>query len=142
MTGVQTCALPIYPDAYEAYLKGRFFWNKRNKEAINKSIEYFNDAIRLDPGYAAAYSGLADAYTITGCGAPAGIPIQEAGPKAKAAALKAVELDENSAEAHAALGFQKLCYGGDASSAENEFKRAIDELAAYEQSSFIGRQSK
>jgi eukaryotic-like serine/threonine-protein kinase len=116
---------PVNPDAYEAYLKGRFFWNKRNKEAINKSIEYFNDAIRLDPGYAAAYSGLADAYTITGCGTPAGMPIQEAGPKAKAAALKAVELDENSAEAHTALGFQKLCYDGDASSAENEFKRAI-----------------
>jgi len=118
-------ARPVNPDAYEAYLKGRFFWNKRNKEAINKSIEYFNDAIRLDPGYAAAYSGLADAYTITGCGAPAGMPIQEAGPKAKAAALKAVELDENSAEAHTALGFQKLCYDGDPSSAENEFKRAI-----------------
>ena len=118
-------ARPVNPDAYEAYLKGRFFWNKRNKEAINKSIEYFNDAIRLDPGYAAAYSGLADAYTITGCGAPAGIPIQEAGPKAKAAALKAVELDENSAEAHTALGFQKLCYDGEASTAESEFKRAI-----------------
>jgi len=118
-------ARPVNPDAYEAYLKGRFFWNKRNKEAINKSIEYFNDAIRLDPGYAAAYSGLADAYTITGCGAPAGMPIQEAGPKAKAAASKAVELDENSAEAHTALGFQKLCYDGDAPSAENEFKRAI-----------------
>ncbi len=118
-------ARPVNPEAYEAYLKGRFFWNKRNKEAINKSIEYFNEAIRLDPGYAAAYSGLADAYSITGCGVPAGMAMQEAGPKAKAAALKAVELDGNSAEAHSSLGFQKLCYDGDQPGAENEFKRAI-----------------
>jgi TolB-like protein/DNA-binding winged helix-turn-helix (wHTH) protein/Flp pilus assembly protein TadD len=118
-------ARPVDPEAFEAYLKGRFFWNKRNKEAINKSIEYFNEAIRLDPGYAAAYSGLADAYTITGCGVPAGMSITEAGPKAKAAAIRAVELDDNSAEAHSALGFQKLCYEGDQSGAENEFRRAI-----------------
>lgn len=118
-------ARPVNPEAYEAYLRGRFFWNKRNKEAINKSIEYFNDAIRLDPGYAAAYAGLADAYTVTGCAAPAGMSVAEAGPKAKAAALKAVELDDSSAEAHSALGFHKLCYDGDQSGAENEFKRAI-----------------
>jgi TolB-like protein/DNA-binding winged helix-turn-helix (wHTH) protein/Flp pilus assembly protein TadD len=118
-------ARPVNPDAYDAYLQGRFFWNKRNKEAINKGIEYFNEAIRLDPKYAAAYSGLADAYTITGCGVPAGMSMQEARPKAKAAALKAVELDDNSAEAHSALGFQKLCYDGDQPGAESEFKRAI-----------------
>jgi TolB-like protein/DNA-binding winged helix-turn-helix (wHTH) protein/Tfp pilus assembly protein PilF len=118
-------AHPVNPEAYEAYLKGRFFWNKRNKEAINKSIEYFNEAIRLDPGYAAAYAGLADAYNVTGCGKPAGLPPIEAGPMAKAAALKAVELDDNSAEAHAALGFEKDCYEGDRSAAENEYRSAI-----------------
>lgn len=116
---------PVNPDAYEAYLKGRFFWNKRNKEAINKSIEYFNDAIRLDSGYAAAYAGLADAYNSTGCGRAAGLAIAEAAPKAKAAALKAVELDDSSAEAHAALGHVRECFEADRSGAENEYKRAI-----------------
>jgi serine/threonine protein kinase/Flp pilus assembly protein TadD len=116
---------PVNPEAYEAYLRGRFFWNKRNKEAINKSIEYFNEAIRLDPGYAAAYAGLADAYNVTGCGAPAGLTMTEGGPKARAAALKAVELDENSAEAHAALGSEKGCYEGDQTGAENEYRHAI-----------------
>jgi len=74
---------PVNPEAYEAYLKGRFFLNKRNKEAINKSIEYFNEAIRLDPGYAVAYAGLADAYNITACALPAGIAMIEAGRRQK-----------------------------------------------------------
>jgi serine/threonine-protein kinase len=116
---------PVNPDAYEAYLKGRFFWNKRNKEAINKSIEYFNDAIQLDPGYAAAYAGLADAYNSTGCGRAAGLAMAEAAPKAKAAALRAVELDDSSAEAHAALGHVRECFEANRSEAENEYKRAI-----------------
>lgn len=115
---------PVNAEAYEAYLKGRFFWNKRSREAINKSIEYFNEAIRLDPSYAAAYAGLADAYTITGCGTPAGMTKEEAGPKAKTAALKAVELDDDSAEAHTALGLEENCFGNQRE-AENEFKRAI-----------------
>jgi TolB-like protein/Flp pilus assembly protein TadD len=115
----------VNPEAYEAYLKGRFFWNKRSKEAINKSIEYFSEAIRLDPGYAAAYAGLADAYNISGCGLPAGIAITEAGPKAKAAALRAVKLDDNSAEAHTALGMQKQCFDGDMPAAEKEYRLAI-----------------
>lgn len=118
-------ARPVNPEAYEAYLKGLFFWNKRNKEAINKSVEYFNDAIRLDPGYAAAYAGLADDYTTTACGFPGGLSITEAGPKAKAAALKAVELDDNSAEAHTALGMEIQCFDGDGSAAEKEYRHAI-----------------
>ncbi len=115
----------VNPEAYEAYLKGRFFLNKRNKEAIQKSIEYFNEAIRLDPGYAVAYAGLADAYNITGCAMPAGLSMAEAGPKAKAAALKAVELDDNSPEAHTALGMQEQCFGSNVSVVEKEFRRAI-----------------
>lgn len=116
---------PVNPQAYEAYLKGRFFWNKRSKEAILKSIEFFNQAIQRDPGYAAAYAGLADAYNIGGCGVPMAIPISEGGPKAKAAALKAVELDGNSAEAHTALGMAMNCYGGKLSEIESEFRKAI-----------------
>jgi len=115
----------VKPEAYEAYLKGRFFWNKRNKEAINKSIEYFNEAIRLDPAYAAAYSGLADAYNVTGCGRPGGLTPTEAGLKAKAAASRAVDLDDSSAEAHTALGFEKDCYEEDVPAAEDEYRRAI-----------------
>ena len=116
---------PVNPEAYDVYLKARFFWNKRNKEAISKSIEYFNEAIRLDPRYAAAYSGLAEAYNVSVCGRPGGLAMAEAGPKAKAAALKAVELDDNSAEAHAALGFQIACFERNRAAAENEYRRAI-----------------
>src|SRR5262249_52524158 len=116
---------PVNPEAYDAYLKARFFWNKRNKEAISRSVEYFNEAIRLDPGYATAYAGLADAYNVSVCGRPGGLATAEAGPKAKAAALKAVELDNNSAEAHAALGFQIACFEGNRAAAENEYRRAI-----------------
>jgi serine/threonine protein kinase/Tfp pilus assembly protein PilF len=118
-------APPVNPEAYDAYLKGRFFWNKRNKEAIEKSIEYFNEAIRLDPGYAPAYAGLADAYNTSACGRPAGLAVKEAGPKARAAALKAVQLDETSPEAHTALGAVMRCYGGIRSQIENEYRKAI-----------------
>jgi TolB-like protein/DNA-binding winged helix-turn-helix (wHTH) protein/Tfp pilus assembly protein PilF len=115
----------VNPEAYEAYLKGRFFWNKRNKEAIGKSIEYLNQAIRIDPGYAAAYAGLADAYTMSACGIPSGFSSHEAGPKSKAAALRAIELDDASAEAHTALGMEMNCFDDNVSAVESEFRKAI-----------------
>jgi TolB-like protein/DNA-binding winged helix-turn-helix (wHTH) protein/Flp pilus assembly protein TadD len=116
---------PVNPQAYEAYLKGRFFWNKRSKEAIDTSIEFFNEAIRLDPGYAAAYAGLADAYNITACGTPAGMPVSEAAPKARAAARKALELDDKSAEVHTTLGMVESCFGSSLAAAEMEYRKAI-----------------
>ena len=88
-------------EAYNLYLKGRFFWNKRGKEGLEKSIEYFQEAIEKDPTYALAFSGLADAYAILGDNQH--IPPSEAFPKAKVAALKALELDNSLAEAHTSL---------------------------------------
>src|SRR5437660_5353965 len=88
-------------EAYQLYLKGRYYWNKRTAETLKKSVEYFNQAIEKDPSYALAYSGLADAYGLLpnySGGSP-----QEFAPKAKAAAKKAIELDDNLAEAHTSL---------------------------------------
>ena len=78
------------PDAYEAYLKGRYFWNKRTPDGLNKSIEFFDQAIAKDPSFAAAYAGLADAYSILGSDV---LPADVANSKARAAASKAIELD-------------------------------------------------
>jgi TolB-like protein/Tfp pilus assembly protein PilF len=89
------------PEAYELYLKGRFFWNKRTAADLRKSIDYFNQAISKDPGYALAYSGLADSYVILsvfGAASP-----QDSVPQARAAARRALELDDSLAEAHASL---------------------------------------
>jgi TolB-like protein/DNA-binding winged helix-turn-helix (wHTH) protein/Flp pilus assembly protein TadD len=109
-------------EAYQLYLKGRFFWNKRTAEALKKSIEYFNQAIDTDPRFALAYAGLADCYVV-----PASrIPPREAMPKAKAAAIRALELDDTLAEAHASLGRVLATYEWDWTSAEKEYKRAIE----------------
>ncbi|HSE23982.1 MAG TPA: protein kinase [Pyrinomonadaceae bacterium] len=112
------------PAAYQAYLKGRYHWNKRTAADLNKSIEYYNQAIAIDPEYALAYSGLADCYLVL----PdySDVPAQEAHPKSKAAALKALELDETLAEAHAALGGVKIDSEWDFVGAETELKRAIE----------------
>ena len=109
-------------EAYQLYLKGRFYWNKRTAEALKKSIENFNQAIDKDPRFALAYAGLADCYVV-----PANrLAPREAMPKAKAAAIRAVELDETLAEAHASLGRVLAAYDWDWASAEKEYKRAIE----------------
>ena len=109
-------------DAYQLYLKGRFYWDKRTAEALQKSIEYFNQAIDKDPRFALAYAGLADSYVV-----PANrLPPREALPKAKAAAIRALELDETLAEAHASLGRVFASYDWDWTSAEKQYKRAIE----------------
>src|SRR5712692_415586 len=109
-------------EAYQLYLKGRFYWNKRTPEFIKKSIEYFNQAIEKDPSFALAYAGLADCYVV-----PANaLPPREAMPKAKAAAMRALELDETLAEAHTSLARVLAVYDWNWPGAEKEYKRAIE----------------
>ena len=111
------------PEAYVAYLKGRYYWNKRTGESIGKAEQYFQQAIDSNPNYAAAYSGLADCNSGLawhGFKAPA-----DALPKAYAAARKAIEIDPQSAEAHASLGLV-LSHRWDWAAAEAEFKRALE----------------
>ncbi len=112
------------PEAYEAYLKGRFFWNMRSADGLQKALHYFHEALEKEPGYALAYAGLADSYNLLsfyGSARPT-----ESFPKAKAAAAKALELDENLAEAHAALGYARLHFDWDWTGAEAEFRRALE----------------
>lgn len=112
--------------AYQLYLKGRYFWNKRTEQDIKKAIEYFQQAIDMDPNYALAYAGLADAYVSLGSsGFDAMLP-QDAIPKARAAATKALEIDDALAEAHASLAYVKFIYDWDWPTAEREFNRALE----------------
>ena len=114
-------------EAYELYLKGRFYWNKRTEEGVRKAIEYFQQAIEKDPTYALAYTGIADCYSLEGLHIDVGsLSPHEAIPKAKAAAMKALELDDTLAEAHTSLAFIRLNYDWDWSGAESEFRHAIE----------------
>ncbi len=114
-------------EAYQLYLKGRFYWNKRSEEGMHKSIEYFQQAIDRDPDFALAYSGLADSYDLLGIPeAGGGVPPSEVLPKAKAAALKALEIDETLSEPHVSLAHVKFFYDRDSAGAEREYKRAIE----------------
>jgi serine/threonine protein kinase/Tol biopolymer transport system component/Tfp pilus assembly protein PilF len=111
-------------NAYQSYLKGRYYWNKFSDEGFEKALEQFREAIRLDPDYAQAYVGVADYYNwaaIYGLRAP-----KDCFPQAKAAATQALELDDSLADAHAALGFTTLCYEWDGAGAERCFKRALE----------------
>jgi eukaryotic-like serine/threonine-protein kinase len=111
-------------EAYQAYLKGRYYWNKRTGDDLKKAIEYFNQAIARDPSYALAYAGLADCYIVI----PnyADVSAQDAYTKAKNAALKALQLDDSLAEAHTSLGGIRSDYEWDFAGAEKELKRAIE----------------
>lgn len=113
-------------EAHEAYLRGRHFWNKRNAEGVEKSVEHFRRAIDLDPAYGAAYAGLADAYSVLGNYRYGSLPADECFRRARAAALKAVEVDDELAEAHASLALVKAYTERDAVGAEVEYRRAIE----------------
>jgi len=119
-----TRARPVNPEAYEAYLRGRYFWNKRTEEGTKKGIEFFGQALEKDPAYALAYTGLADCYYLLAD--YRFVPWKEAYPRAKGAATKALELDETLAEAHTSLAVIKGEYEWDWLGAEREFKRAIE----------------
>ena len=111
------------PEAYELYLKGRFFWNKRTGADLRKAIDYFNQAIAKDPNYALAYSGLADSYLLL---APYGAATpKDSVPQAKAAVKKALELDDTLAEAHASSGRIVSGFDFDSTKAIAEFERAL-----------------
>ena len=114
----------VNPDAYQLYLKGRYFWNKRTKDGLEKGIEYFKRSVEQDPSYALAYTGLADCYHLLssfGVLSP-----KESVPKAKAAVMMALEMDATLAESHASLARIKTYYEWDWAGAESGFKRAIE----------------
>jgi serine/threonine protein kinase/tetratricopeptide (TPR) repeat protein len=112
------------PLAYQSYLRGRYYWNKRTPESVAKAIEYFRQTIEADPCYALAYVGLADCHNLLGSYGVT--PSSKAVPRAKAAAKKALDIDPDLAEAHASLGLAALNYDWNWSVAETEFKRAIE----------------
>jgi TolB-like protein/DNA-binding winged helix-turn-helix (wHTH) protein/Tfp pilus assembly protein PilF len=119
----------VDPEAHELYLKGRYFWNKRDQAGFTKAVDYFQQAIAKDPTYAAAYAGLADSYALSG-----GfnlIPVEQAMPRAQAAAEKALELDSNLAEAHASLGLIAPFNNWNWADAERHYQRAIELNANY-----------
>jgi eukaryotic-like serine/threonine-protein kinase len=111
------------PEAYQLYLKGRYFWNKRTAEALNKSIEYFNEAIQKDPNYALAYVGLADAYAVLP--GHSMVSQEETIPKAKAAAQKALDIDSQLPEAHTTLA-SLSADSWEWAEADRRFKRALE----------------
>jgi eukaryotic-like serine/threonine-protein kinase len=113
------------PEAYQLYLRGRYFWNKRTEHQLRTASEYFHQATELDPEYDLAYSGLSDSYALLG-GIYSAEPPNDAFPKAKTAALKALELDPLSAEAHTSLALVEFWFDWDLTDAEKEFKRALE----------------
>jgi len=128
LTGGQKEALTKHytenTEAYQLYLKGRFYWNKRTIDGFHSAIAQFRQAIEKDPNYALAYAGLADCYNLLGVWGNA--PPGDTYPRGKAAATKALELDEKLAEAHASLGRNKIAYDWDWPGVRREFERALE----------------
>ena len=122
-------------EAYRLYLKGRYHWNKRSPEGLQKAVEYFQQALDKDPAYSLAYAGLADTYaylSFFNVVAP-----REAMPKAKAAAVKGLEIDKDLAEAHVSLGYVSFTYDGDWPAAGKHFEQALTLNPAYSSSSHV-----
>ncbi len=121
----------VNPEAYEAYLKGRYFWNKRTADGLKAALAYFNQAIEEDPKYAQAYSGLADTYALLGDWQYAVMTPKEALPKAKVAAIKSLELDSGQGEAHNSLAFVLDGFDWNLEAGGKEFQRAIELSPSY-----------
>ncbi len=124
-------ARPISPESYEDYLKGRFYWNKRSEEGLTRAIEYFQLATQKDPHSALAFAGLADCYSIIGSAIVGSVPSQEVAPKARVAALKALELDKSLAEAQTSLATVQFNYDWNWAAAGNGFQRSIELNPSY-----------
>jgi TolB-like protein/Tfp pilus assembly protein PilF len=122
---------PVDPQAYESYLRGRYYFNQRTEDALHKSIASFQQAIARDPAYAPAYSGLAEAYAMLGF--RGGFPSKDALSDAKKAALKAIELDDTLAEPYASLAFIAETYEWDWPAAERQYKQALELNPGYAQ---------
>ncbi len=120
----------VDPDVYEAYLKGRFYWNQRTSESLQTAVAQFEAAIALDPSYAPAYAALADCYNQLGTVMVGGGSPQEWRPRAADAAVKALQIDPGLAEAHATLGYVRH-YSGDLDAAEKSLRRAIELNPSY-----------
>lgn len=115
----------VVPEAHQAYLRGRYFWNKRTPDSLRKSIKHLQEAIQLDPHYALAHVGLADAYAVLGSVFLDSVPPREAMPKALQLAEKALELDSSLGEAYVTMAYIRCMYNFDWSGAEGLFQRAI-----------------
>lgn len=115
-------------EAYSAYVKGRYHWNNRTEQGLHQAVDYFQEAIEHDPDYALAYSGLADSYSLLGVYY---VLPQQAFPQARAAARRALSIDDSLAEAHTSLAWVLLSYDRDFEQAEREFKRALELSSAY-----------
>src|SRR6266436_8323819 len=122
---------PVSTQSYENYLKGRYYWNKRSEEGLIKAIDYFQLAIKQDPNYALAYAGLADCYSIIGSAIVGTVPTADVAPKARAAALRSLELDNTLAEAHTSLATVRFNYDWDWNAAASEFRRALELNPSY-----------
>lgn len=116
-------------EAHRAYLRGRYLWNRRTEEDLRRSIQCFEEAVALDPAYALAYVGLADAYTVLG--GYGDLAPQESYPRARAAALHALEIDADLDEAHIPLGDVAMYYDWDASGAEKQYRQALERRPDY-----------
>jgi TolB-like protein/Tfp pilus assembly protein PilF/tRNA A-37 threonylcarbamoyl transferase component Bud32 len=117
----------VDPAAYQSYIRGRHHWNRRTESDLRRAVDLFDDAVQREPTYALAYTGLADAYASLGFSFDvAALPPREALPKAKAAALRALELDDRSSEAHTSLAFITFLFDWDWATAERHFRRALE----------------
>jgi tetratricopeptide (TPR) repeat protein len=122
---------PVSAESYEDYLKGRYYWNKRSEEGLTKAIEYFQLATQKDSHSALAFAGLADCYSIIGSAIVGTVPSQEVAPKARIAALKALELDNTLAEAQTSLATVRFNYDWDWAAAADGFQRAVELNPSY-----------